>query len=252
MKKIFYLVLLVKSFAFYSQNKIINISYEIYYNTEVPNTQLANLFVNESSGKSIYKKRKENSVKKENVKKSDGNNVEFKFSSKIAGLNFFDIKKDSLYSVENIFGQDYLIGEKITKINWELSFEEKTIDSIKVSKAIGEFRGRKYIAWYSTEYPIRVGPWKLQGLPGLIFEAYDENRRYNWTLKKITEENYEDSIFKIEKKELKSISINEYPNIKYNKNTLNESIKSKLPRGTTITETDTPRNGLEIKFEWEK
>ena len=99
-----------------------------------------------------------------------------------------DFKNNTLKSIESIFGDEYLIEEKIPLLKWELIDETKMIDSVSVSKAVCEFRGRKYIAWYSLDYPLKYGPWKLQGLPGLIFEVYDETKRYNWIIKKISHE----------------------------------------------------------------
>lgn len=42
--------------------------------------------------------------------------------------------------------------------------------------------------WFSYEYPISIGPWKFQGLPGLIFEVVDLSDPFNfhWQLKKIS------------------------------------------------------------------
>ncbi len=37
--------------------------------------------------------------------------------------------------------------------------------------ATAEYHGRHWKAWFSPEIPMSFGPWKLRGLPGLIFKA---------------------------------------------------------------------------------
>jgi GLPGLI family protein len=66
-----------------------------------------------------------------------------------------------------------VIVDTLPEIEWQLTAETKTIDSLSCQKAIGKFRGRTYTAWYAKEIPVAVGPWKLHGLPGLIVEAED-------------------------------------------------------------------------------
>ena len=61
-------------------------------------------------------------------------------------------------------------------MDWKLQPETKNIGNFKAHKATTKFRGRKYTAWYTLEVPLPYGPWKLQGLPGLILEAYDEKK----------------------------------------------------------------------------
>ena len=79
--------------------------------------------------------------------------------------------KDSLYWRK---WRDYYVAEKKPKINWLLENETKKIGKFTAHKATGKFRGRMYTAWYVLEIPLPYGPWKLQGLPGLILEAHDE------------------------------------------------------------------------------
>ena len=61
--------------------------------------------------------------------------------------------------------------EKLPEHKWSLTKEEKNIGPYRCKKATTEFRGRKYICWYTEEIPLPYGPWKLRGLPGLILEA---------------------------------------------------------------------------------
>jgi GLPGLI family protein len=86
---------------------------------------------------------------------------------------YYNRKKDSSYWNQ---WNGFYVAEKKPKIDWKLSNETKKIGSYTVNKAIGKFRGRTYTAWYTQEIPLPYGPWKLQGLPGLILEAYDTDK----------------------------------------------------------------------------
>jgi len=62
--------------------------------------------------------------------------------------------------------------------NWTISEETKQIKGYTVQKAITSFAGRDYTAWFSPEIPIAEGPYKFNGLPGLILEIYDTDKEY--------------------------------------------------------------------------
>jgi GLPGLI family protein len=66
------------------------------------------------------------------------------------------------------------------KIQWKLENETKEIMNLKCRKATTELFGRKWIAWYSEEYPFQFGPYKFNGLPGLIVEIYDTKDDYHF------------------------------------------------------------------------
>lgn len=61
--------------------------------------------------------------------------------------------------------------EPLEKIKWNLIDTTKIYKGHKCRKATAEFRGRKWIAWYTEEIPVSYGPWKFSGLPGLILQA---------------------------------------------------------------------------------
>lgn len=70
----------------------------------------------------------------------------------------------------------YLIDDVIHPMAWRILTDVKQINGIPVRKARCEHRGRSYTAWFAPSIPISNGPWKLGGLPGLILEAYDDEK----------------------------------------------------------------------------
>lgn len=79
--------------------------------------------------------------------------------------------KLTVYSV--ITPNYYSYTESATPINWNLSEETNTICGYTCQKAVGEYGGRTWTVWYSSEIPVSFGPWKLCGLPGLVLAAND-------------------------------------------------------------------------------
>lgn len=65
---------------------------------------------------------------------------------------------------------------------WEIHPETKSYKSYKVQKATTEFAGRNYTAWFTSEIPIPDGPYKFNGLPGLIVKIADEKDQYTFEL----------------------------------------------------------------------
>jgi len=93
-----------------------------------------------------------------------------------------DRKKDSVFSRD--IGFRYT-ADTTPKIPWKIAEETKKIGPYTAQKATAPFRGRKYTAWFTSEIPLPFGPWKLQGLPGMILEAYDTDKSIYWYFKAI-------------------------------------------------------------------
>lgn len=64
---------------------------------------------------------------------------------------------------------------------WVVTDSLRQILGYMCQKAECDFRGRHYVAWFSTEIPVGDGPWKFGGLPGLILEVYDSNKYFCFT-----------------------------------------------------------------------
>ncbi len=98
---------------------------------------------------------------------------------------YLNEKESSLYINKNFNRNNYLIKDALEKINWKIEQETKEILGYVCQKATGICKGRLYTAWFTTDIPASLGPWKLHGLPGLILEAYDARQWIKFTCTKV-------------------------------------------------------------------
>jgi GLPGLI family protein len=74
---------------------------------------------------------------------------------------------------DGLMFNDYLIESALPDIDWKIGNDTATFGGLHCQKAMGHFRGRDYIAWFCPDLPVHTGPWKLNGLPGVIVDARD-------------------------------------------------------------------------------
>lgn len=86
---------------------------------------------------------------------------------------------------ESIQGDPYIIEDLIHPMQWKILEEARIIGGMKAQKAECNYRGRYFTAWFAPSIPMDNGPWKLGGLPGLILEAYDEEREVVFLFKSL-------------------------------------------------------------------
>lgn len=68
---------------------------------------------------------------------------------------------------------DFLMATPLPVIAWHITGDTATLGGLHCQKATTHFRGRDYTAWFCPDWPLHIGPWKLNGLPGVIVQAYD-------------------------------------------------------------------------------
>ena len=261
MKKTFILFLLTLNI--YSQENILLIEYDVYYNTASPRVKKSFLSI-ENTTTSKYIELPEFKLLK-NTEKKDTNfekSITINYNQKgLFKSNYIDLKKKKISSVENMFYNHkiFKVNEELPVLKWDISNKElKKIGKYTCNKATVYFRGRTYIAWYTKEIGTLFGPWKLYGTPGLILEAYDTTLKYRWIAKRIgnSEINFKELSKKV--KFDTEINIKDFITEKYGnkKNRIDkrwEVIKSKLPRGTKVKMSSVKKRQVkELIFEWEE
>lgn len=76
----------------------------------------------------------------------------------------------------------YEVVEDKEAIAWTMNDKTETICNYECQGASGEFRGKNWNVMYAEDIPTTAGPWKLQGLPGLIMSATDNEGIHTFTL----------------------------------------------------------------------
>jgi len=74
---------------------------------------------------------------------------------------------------EPLYPAFYVYEEPMNKLSWTLKEDTMTVCGYLCKSAEATYGGRSWIAWYTEDIPSTSGPWKLNGLPGLILKAED-------------------------------------------------------------------------------
>lgn len=183
-KRIIFLLFLIFSTNIYGQELSKKIEYSFHINLqnyEEGYSYKSVLYFNDNESLFIY-----NST---DLEKKVGFRKFIKSRSKdIQGVSLFrnfDEKGNIVYwnnETNKMISRDFLggsyavqVNEETPNFNWKIVDSVKTINGYNCYKALSEnFRGRSYTAWFTYEIPVPFGPYKFNGLPGLILEIYDD------------------------------------------------------------------------------
>lgn len=83
-----------------------------------------------------------------------------------------------LSCIHHIIDGTFWYEEDLELFNWQLTGDTATLYGYKVQKATTDFGGRSWIAWFAPELPFNDGPYKFNGLPGLIVKISDSRNHY--------------------------------------------------------------------------
>ncbi|MDW9381082.1 GLPGLI family protein [Chryseobacterium sp. JV558] len=138
---------------------------------------------------------------KENDKKEE------KAFSKLEGKKYFEptffeyfisksIPDQKVYYYERAAGKQIYYQED-RPVKWEVTNIIEKQNGYSAQKAVTEFGGRIWTAWFTKDIPLSDGPYKFSGLPGLIVKLEDDKGDYKFDLvKKITIKNaFEEQIY---------------------------------------------------------
>lgn len=91
---------------------------------------------------------------------------------------FKNYPRGKLTHTEKICMDWFRYEEDLPQLEWELTDSVTNVLGYNCREAKCNFRGREWRAFYTEDIPIMEGPWKLNGLPGLIMKASDTEGHY--------------------------------------------------------------------------
>lgn len=252
--------LLVICFTFFQYCSIAQIQGKVSYKTFLAKNGYAaiheELIFNNQ--KSIYRLVKKEKPEKVVVNEQNGNvSLNVQIPDSVHYFIVSDLKAKTITSrafITEDNGETYKacnITESFS-INWKLSNSETRIGNYNCKSATTEFRGRRYVAWYTEKIPLSVGPWKFNGLPGLILKVEDEAGEVKFYAEEVeipfnAQMAIPSSIYE------KTISIQKFAELRKiaedkSDKAFRAKVLSKLPRGSTIKLTEDGTNEIEKVF----
>lgn len=190
--------LLLYNLTLFSQN------YNIEYKYEDTNTKCkSNLYIL-SNKESLYRINDERDGGVKRNEETD--NMEIVYNDKISKI-FYSTTEKVIVRLP-LYKNEFIYSDLNSKLKYKLTGKEKKILKFQCQEAKFNLNGRKYTVWFTSEVEINFGPFKINGLPGLILELFEETNKIKITL----------NSFKklIDLKEFKT-----YKNYLQNKNVLN-------------------------------
>lgn len=107
-----------------------------------------------------------------------------------------------------VFQKMFYVEDSLHPMQWSPDMAVKNILDYPCASATTVFRGRKYIAYYTSILPSSIAPWKFGGLDGAILEVESLDHRYHFKATSIVQDAADEVDISIEGKEV--ISWDEY------------------------------------------
>ncbi|MGH1516712.1 GLPGLI family protein [Chryseobacterium sp. JK1] len=117
-------------------------------------------------------------------------NVDKSFSALLASKRYdrnlnYILEKDHSGKTMNLYdkfkGINLVIADQEMPV-WKVQKEFMNIDGMSCQRAVTDYKGRKWEAWFSKDYPISDGPYKFSGLPGLVVKINDTENNHAFHL----------------------------------------------------------------------
>ncbi|WP_052248524.1 GLPGLI family protein [Chryseobacterium taiwanense] len=130
-----------------------------------------------------FKPEEKGSKKKENKDFSKSGKIKRPEATFFEYFITKDIPEQKVYYHDRVGGKQIYYPED-RPIKWEITNESGKQNGYPAQKAVANFGGRIWTAWFTKDISISDGPYKFSGLPGLIVKLEDDKGDYRFDLVK--------------------------------------------------------------------
>lgn len=124
-----------------------------------------------ADGISIYEDVNTNNPFTEKMKKGTNSNVLISpnaFKDPYDLFFYKDLSKNQMLYRFNFANDTFQGVDELLKMDWKITDTIKQVKNYPCRKAVSNWKGYRFTAWFTDAIPIKNGPEKFDGLPGLI------------------------------------------------------------------------------------
>jgi len=171
----------------YGQNDSfgIKVIYKMTYQPDSTDTKRLSEYMElvSNSKESIFRSTKQAFVDSAKAKQAD-----YDIRANVTPFTYSIVKsyKENTIAYYNVIaklaGEIKKYTEKSSAFSWDVQDEIKDINGYNCQKALVNFGNRFWEAWFTVDIPISDGPYKFNGLPGLIVAIHDSKNCWDFEL----------------------------------------------------------------------
>lgn len=178
MKKIIFLYIV----TLYSLNINAQKNLKIDYVFKDENNHICNSTLYIIKNESLYRidDKRDDGIDEEKTKGENYVKVNNDALSKI----FYTVNKKTITRIP-LYKSEVIYTDDDNKVKYKLTGKNKVISKYNCQEAKLTLNGRKYSIWFTTDFETNFGPYKINGLPGLVVELTEETNKVKITLKSI-------------------------------------------------------------------
>lgn len=176
-----------------AQNK--DILFEIFYDYTLNSKSqpyIVNSLLKFNKYASIYEIDHTKIFTDPNSKKINNEELVLQITSKENIFVYKDFPKDEMFYTNTLEFKHFYIKDSLNIMNWTIQDKKKDVLGYSCTEAIAPYGGRLYVAYFTDEIPISNGPWRFNGLPGVILEIKSLDNYFEIVATSITIKNEED------------------------------------------------------------
>lgn len=124
-----------------------------------------------ADGISIYEDMNTNNPFAEKMKKTTNSNVRISpnaFKDPYDLFFYKDLPKNQMVYRFNFANETFQGVDELLKMDWKITDSIEQVKNYPCRKAVSNWKGYNFTAWFTDAIPIKSGPEKFDGLPGLI------------------------------------------------------------------------------------